>query len=289
MTLVSWVSDTGTTLALDGSGGVHVQRDVKGFDGPPIRNTIDERIGDGALRVNSRRPERVLQLPLLVDENTITAGEVVRLFQSGTFVASSGRELRSVVYEAGLEGQWSVDTGGINGLSHRKFVVTLVALDPWWYGGVQTVTGSFGAPTAWNAAVAWSAAIPWNGGASQLILNEGDVPASADIVIDPGTGNNQVVSMSLGGVGGWETDFLLTGEYTTVSTVAGRRGPTWGSAGHFNEQPVRIDWTLLTAASQLFELPVGLVELVFGISAGGGAVSGDEEWHVIYRPRYFTP
>ena len=80
MTLTSWVSDSGTTLALDGSDGVKVLRGVRGLDGPPRRNTVDQRVGDGATRVGRRRPERSFQLPIMVDESVISVDEVNRLF-----------------------------------------------------------------------------------------------------------------------------------------------------------------------------------------------------------------
>jgi len=184
VTLASWVSDLGTTLALDGSDGVKVLRGARGLDGSPTLNTIDQRVNAGAVLVANRRPERVIQIPLMIDTNTITAGEVVRLFQSGTLVADSGRELRSVIYDSGFEGEWTVDTGGVVGLTHRKFALSLCALDPWWYGAPVLESITFGAGTAWNGVdVAWNADLPWNGGASATITVEGDEATPCRVVV----------------------------------------------------------------------------------------------------------
>jgi hypothetical protein len=282
MTLTSWVSDTGTTLALDGSAGVSVLRGARGFDGPPIRNTLDPRVGDGATRVNYRRPERPVTLPLKLDLNLTDAATVVRLFQSGYFVASSGRTLTGVVYEDGLEGQWTVDTGGVVGLNHRKFTVSLCALDPWWYGEETSVTGTFGTSTAWSAAVAWNAALPWDGGSSQTIVNAGDVATWATVVVK---GATTTATMSINGMGGWTTtNALASSAYMAVSTEPDRRGPHLGPHGHFAGSDGPILWSLLTEGSQLFELPAGSSSLVFGATG----TDGNTAWTVFYSPRYYT-
>ena len=283
MSLASWVSDTGTTLALDGSDGIQVLRGVRGFDGPPIANTIDQRIGDGAIRVNQRRPHRVVQLPLWVDETTIGVGEVIALFQSGSFVAGSGRELRQVVYEDGFEGQWTVDTGGVNGLTHRKFTLTLVALDPWWYGTETSATGTFGSSTAWNAAIAWSASTPWDGGSATTISNAGDVATPCDVVI---IGAATTAAMSINGAGGWTTDYTLaSAAYLSVSSEPGVQGPHLGPHGHYAGTDEPVDWALLTETSQLFDVPAGSSSLVFGVTGSDGSTG----WRVFWSPRYFSP
>jgi hypothetical protein len=282
MSLASWVSDTGTTLALDGTDGVTILRGARGLDGPPVANTIDQRIGDGAVRVNQRRPQRAVQIPLWIDESTITAGEVIGLMQSGTFVADSGRELRSVIYEDGFEGQWTVDSGGVNGLTHRKFNVSLAALDPWWYGPEESLSGTFGAATAWNAATGWSTATPWDGGSSTAITNVGDAPAWCDVVI---TGASTTVTMSIDGIGGWTTDYTLaTSAYLTVSSEPGAQGPHLGPHGHFAEADDPVNWALLTQTSQLFTIPAGSSSLVFGVTGS----DANSQWEVFWSPRYLT-
>lgn len=284
MSLSHWVAANGSTLLLDGSQGVKVERGVVGLDGPPIRNTIDARVGDGATRVSFRRPERAFTLPLILDTDVVSARAVVAAFQGpGELHAASGRVLRSVVYESGLEGVWSVEAGGVTGLSHRKFALSLVALDPWWYGIEQSASGTFGAGTAWNAAVAWNANVPWDGGASRRVSNTGDVATPVDVVVK---GAATTASFSVGGMGGWVTAAtILTNEFLSVSGDAGDRGPRRGPAGHFAGADGPIAWNLLTEGSQLFDLPAGQSSLVFGATG----TDGNTAWSVFWSPRFFTP
>lgn len=284
---LSFTSSTGATFPLDGSDSIKVVDLAAGLFEMPTDLVIDQRVGDGGVLVNSRRAPRRLTLSLMIvdpdDVDVMTKwADLTRALSAGGKLVFSGanglRELRSVVLESVTRSDWEA------GLDDTM-VVSLVALDPWWYGAEVTVTGTFGAPTAWDAAIPWDSSIPWNGGSSSSITNPGDVSSPVDVVISPGSGSGQVVTFSLGGSGGWQTDPLIPASYFTMSTVTGRRGPTYGSAFHFDTQAVVTDWTLITEGSQAFDLPAGFVNLVFGITGA----TGDEAWYVIYSPRYYTP
>lgn len=284
--LASWTATDGTVIALDGSAGVTVMRGAAGLDGPPVANTLDARINAGSVLVHQRRPARAFTLPLMVDTNVISEGEVISLFQGGTLTADSGRELREVIHEAGLEGVWSVDSGGVTGLSHRKFAVSLLALDPWWYGATQSVSGTFAAGTAWDAAIAWDADIPWNGGDSVSVVNMGDAATPVLVVV---TGQADEVSMSVDGVGGWTTAAAISsGAYLSVNGVPNSPpgiGPHRGPHGQFAGSDLPIDWSLLTPGSQLFELPPGESSLIVGATN----TDGNSAWRLVWSPRYLSP
>lgn len=281
--LREWIAADGTHLALDGSQGVKVNRGAIGLDGPPIRNTLDQRIGNGAVRVNFRHPERPFTLPLQVDVDAIATDTVADLLQGpGTLVSTSGRKLRSVVYDAGLEGAWSIDSGGIGSLSHRKFPASFVALDPWWYGETQYLNGVFAAPTPWDAAIPWDSPIPWNGGSSQPVTNAGREATPVTIVL---IGAATTVSMSIDGVGGWETaQSIPSGEYLSVSGLVDERGPHRGPHGLFPAADDPVDWALLTPTSQLFDLPAGQSSLVMGATGTDASTA----WYLFWSPRYLT-
>lgn len=281
-----WIAADGTEIPLDGSTGVTALRGAAGLDGPPMANTFDPRIGDGAVLVRRRRSLRSFLLPLLIDETAVSTAEVVAAFQGpGRLVATSGRELQEVVYEGGLEGTWSIDTGGVDGLNHRKFPVSLVALDPFWKGSATSASGTFTAGTAWDAAISWDEPIPWNGGSSQQLVNDGDVATPVTVVV---RGAADQVTMSLEGVS-WQTAAGVTipsNDFLTVNGVPdGRRGPHRGPHGQFAGADGPIDWSLLTESSQIFDLPPGNSSLIF--SASG--TDANTEWHVFWRPNYLTP
>jgi hypothetical protein len=285
MSLTSWTAADGSVLLLDGSQGVKVQRGVAGLDGPPMFNTLDPRTaGDGSVRVHHRRPERGFTLPLILDIDVISSAEVVQAFQGpGMLTSDSGRHLQQVVYEAGLEGAWTVESGGVGELSHRKFAISLLALDPWWYSSVESLSGSFAAATAWDAPIPWDSAIPWNGGASMGIVNTGDAATPVTVVL---VGQADEVSMTLGDAG-WTTSApILSGNYLTVNGIGdGRRGPHLGPHGLFAAPDGPIDWSLLEPGAQIFELPPGQSELTFGATN----TDSNTAWHVFYAPRYLTP
>lgn len=285
MTLAAWIASDGTAVPLDGSTGVGVLRGAAGLDGPPVENTIDRRVGaDGGVFLQRRRPPRPIRLPLFVNLNLISAAEVVRLFQGpGTLIGPTGRELREIVHESGLEGIWSIDTGGVVGLNHRKFPVDLVALDPWWYGGQIHEPVTLTAPTAWNAAIPWNSAIPWDGGASVGIAVEGDVAAWPQWSIH---GAIDTLTISVIGVGAWTWDSPLdTNSWGTVDHRPGSRSPRLGSLLNGVAESSFGLWGLVDDVGSLdWGLGPGTVSVVVG-STGDDA---NTEITVTYEPRYLT-
>lgn len=283
MGLLQWVAADGTTLALDGTEGVKVGRGVVGLDGPPMNRTIDPRVSsDGSVLVNERYGAREFTLPLVIDETLITPREVVRFFhQSGTLVSDTSRELRQIVYMTGLEGVWSAETGGINGLDWRKPVVSFTALDPMWYGELESTTDVFYDPTEWNADIPWNEAIPWNGGGSHTIAVDGDVDAFARVVVLAGADPVTEVTFGADGVS-WVATGFDAGEALTVDSRPGRLGPYLGSSLLGIAERPR-DWTLLTGGSVPFTLTPGDVSFTLG------AVSDSTpSWWVWWEPRWLT-
>jgi hypothetical protein len=290
---LTWRSDNGTTFPLDGSEGVLAVDEDEGIFTLAASLTIDQRVGDGGVLVNRRYGPRRVVLSFLLEPTGETLLALWSRFFAG--LAAGGeldydgpngiRTLRDVVLEAPDRSLAGHD------LQHAPvdaFSVSLLALDPWWYGPEETLAGGFADPTPWNAALPWDSALPWNGGSSQSITNGGDVATPVLVVVHPGTGSTATISMSVDGVGGWETATIPADTYLTVSGETGRRGPHLGAHGRvggISDGPIR--WNLLTEGSQLFDLPAGTSSLVMGLSNPAGDDS--ETWSVYWSPRYFTP
>ncbi len=292
MSIASWVSANGTTLALDGSAGVKVLRGASGLDVHPRMLTVANRVGSpGGVIVNMQQPPRTVSLPIFVDTSTISAAAVAALFHAGgTLVADSGRELRELAYLSGLEGVWSVDAGGVTGFNHRKFPLELLATEPFWYGPAVTETFVFGDPTAWDAPISWDAAIPWNGGSGVTITVEGEAPTSPLWTI-----TGAATSVTVGnGVQAWTwTQSLATPAYSsvepaygTVDQRPGTRSPRLGSNLYGVAETGYGLWSLLSNDSILeWGLAPGVNELI--VSAGGKDASSKLDlW---YEPRWLVP
>lgn len=286
MTLSHWVAADGTTIALDGTSGVKVLRGAAGLDGPVVANTIDRRVGaDGAVLLQTKRTERPFTLPLFVNLSLITAAEVVRLFNDpGTLVADSGRELRNVVYESGLEGVWSGDSGGVTGLGHRKFPADFVALDPWWYGTAVSESVTIAEPTPWDAPIPWDSAIPWDGGGSVGLSIVGDASAWPYWTLH---GELDTLTVSVIDVGSWTWDTTLdASSYGTVDHRPGYRSPRLGSELNGVAESSFGMWGLVSEASSLdWGLGPGDVSVIVGATGDGGSTS----LSLWYEPRHLSP
>lgn len=285
MTVSYWIAADGTTVALDGTAGVKVLRGAAGLDGPPVSNSIDRRVGaDGAVLLQTRRPERVFSLPLIVDLVTVSAADVVALFQGpGTLISDSGRELRSVVYESGLEGIWSVDAGGITGLGHRKFPVEFCALDPWWYGSGVSEDITIAAPTPWDAAIPWDSPIPWDGGSSFAVDVVGDGPAWPYWTLH---GEVTTLTVSVDDAGAWIWESALdASSYGTVDHRPGSRSPRLGSELNGVAESTFGLWGLVDESSSLdWGLGPGDTSVIVGATGTGGATS----LALWYEPRWLS-
>src|SRR5687768_9668455 len=98
--LMKWVANDGTEVMLDGSTGVKVRRGPTGLDCPPRALTIDQRVAAaGGVLISERTPTQRIVIPIHVDLFLADLPTVIRAFRqgTGTLVAGSGRELRSVV------------------------------------------------------------------------------------------------------------------------------------------------------------------------------------------------
>lgn len=284
MILQRWIAASGEDLLLDGSVGITVLRGTEGLDAPPIANELNERVGaDGSVLLQTRRPTRSFSLQLLVDLTKISAGTVARLFESGRIIASTGRELRDVRLAGGFEGLWSVNTGGIDGLTHRKFVADFIALDPWWYGPGTSQTVTIGSPTAWNAAIPWNSAIPWNGGSSVGLTVLGDAPAWPVWTLH---GQITTLTVSLVGSGAWTWISTLDSvSYGTVDHRPGSRSPRLGSLLNGVAESSFGLWFLVDDVGSLdWGLPTGAPAVVVGATGTGGSTAVT----VTYEPRYLT-
>jgi hypothetical protein len=296
VSLLSFVSDNGTTFPLDGSDGIQVVDLVDGLATIPQDLIIDARVGDGGTLVSSRLGARRLALSVMLDDpvhlTRLSQWSTLQraLFAGGSLVfdGSSGqRTLYQVTLESSVRSMIGPDD------IDDVFTLTVVALDPWWYGPEESLGGStgtcgqaFGTPTAWDAASAWDAGIPWDGGAGTAVDNTGDTAAWCEVVVHPGTAAAVSVAMSIDGIGGWTSVALPMSRCLTVNGEPGDRGPRTGSA-RFGQGEAPILWSLLTETSQLFELPVGTSSIITGLSSPAG--DGSESWNVFWSPRYLTP
>lgn len=290
VTLTWTPASSPTVWLLDGSMGVRIGRGVEGLERPVASLELSDRVGaDGAVLLRERSPARRFVLPLLIDETRVAFEAVVAAFRAGTLTADRGgitgprpRQLRGVIYEAGLEGEWSVAAGGVAGQTARRVVVSMLATDPWWYGPGRAESLGFGAAsTPWNPPEPWNAALPWNGGGSVSIDVEGDAPASPYFDVY-GPVSDVTVSISAPSLVrryGWRSQYALAaGQRLTVDHRPGSRGPRLEGAASVN-------WALLTAASRLFTLPVGSSSIVAGIVGSSGATEAVMYW----EPRWLTP
>ena len=164
------------------------------------------------------------------------------------------------------------------------FAVSLIALDPWWYGEAELIEIDLDDEgTAWDAPIDWDADVPWDGGWAVEIEVPGDAPASPVWGLTGPLTALTVVS----GQEAWRwVEDRTVSEAGQIDTRPGNRGPRLGTdleAGF--DPPGWIDWTLLDEASRLFTLPTGTSDLIVG-PAGQDAGA---RLFVAFEPRYLTP
>lgn len=285
---LSFVSNNGITFPFDNSERIQLVDLADGLFTIPTDLIIDQTVnGDGGRLVQLRRSPRRITLNLMVTDSPADVeledaiqiwGRLSAGLAAGGILQFDGpngvRELRDVRLESAVRSQ----DGRANTMT-----ASLLALDPWWYGELQNVAGTFGAPTPWNDSIPWDSSIPWNGGASETLVVAGDAPALPIVVI---TGAATQVAFSVGGRGGWEIDATIpSGTYVTVSNEVGRAGPHRGPHGFYPAPDGPIEWPLLREGSQLFTLPVGMPTVVF--SASG--TDGNSAWEIFWHPRFLSP
>lgn len=281
MSTLTWIDADGAATVLDASTGFRFLTGGVGLDVPPTElNTAPYLSSDGSVLVKRRRGHRRVALPLYLNTGgsvSTAVGQAAAFFQGpGTlrYTGVNTRDLTNVIYEAGMEGDWS-DQVAVNE-TWRKLVVSLVALDPWWYGDSQSTSLVFAAAVTFsNAGTTFDAAIGFDGSDANPVTIDGDTSVWPTITI---TGP---FSTLLVGFAGGQTFTLAAalsaGSTIVVDSAPGNRGP------RLNAGP--IDWSLLTAASRLWELPVGSSVLNAAATGTTGASAVEVGW----RERWLTP
>lgn len=274
---MTWTDAGGTaTIISDGSAGITVRANPVGLEAPSPSNTIDNYIAfDGGVLVNRRRPYRPIALGLYFEHatrvETVIAQAALMLQGPGELEWADGvndRSLRQVIYETGLDGS------GDTNLLQATRVVSLLALDPWWYGPAASTALSVASPTAFDAAISFDAAIPFDGGAAAPVTIDGDTDVYPVITV---TGPATTLTVGSGGLSWSISAALISGDVLVVDHRPGSRGPSKNGG--------LVDWSLLTQASRLFTLAPGVTSVISGSTGSSGATSITLE----YEPRFLTP
>ena len=100
--------------------------------------------------------------------------------------------------------------------------LSLLALDPWWYGQTQSAAIGIASPTAFDAAIPFDDAIPFDGGAATVVTVDGDEAAFPVFsVVGPFT----TLAVS-DGTSTWELAAALgSGETLLIDSRPASRGP----------------------------------------------------------------
>lgn len=286
---IEFVTDAGVSWPLDGSGGIQMVDTDEGVFNTPWDLTLEQRVGaDGAVLLQRRRgPQRVVISLLIVD--AVSALEMWRPFLvaltgGGMFRFDAGaglRELRQVVLEAPDRSMTGQD---MSGRVDEVIRVSVLALDPWWYGTAVSQEVTIAAPTAWNAAIPWDSAIPWDGGGSVGLSIVGDAPAWPYWTLH---GELDTLTVAVVDAGAWTWDTTLNASsYGTVDHRPGYRSPRLGSELNGVEESAFGLWGLVSEASSLdWGLPPGDVSVIVGATGDGGSTS----LSLWYEPRWLSP
>lgn len=279
MTIVlTWFDADNEETVLDDTTGYVSLTGAIGLGAPTPLNTIDPyNAFDGGALVKRRQDVKQVVLPMLVEHATRVEtgiGDLARKFRGpGILQWADGthtRYLRNVVYESGLQG----DHSNYNPL-WRYVVVSLLALDPWWYESAQSTALSTTGGTPYDANIAYDADIPYDGGDSVSVIVESDDEVFPIVTVDGPATTLTVSSDSLG----WSIAApLAAGQVLTVDTRPSNRGP------RLNGGPV--DWSLLTAPSRLWTWSApGTKSIVTGVSGATDQTTIVVQW----EPRFLTP
>lgn len=285
---VTWTSADGSTLRLDDEtvDGYLIEDGTFGLDVPPITNYTHAYVGAAGSALNKRRyPERIVDMAIYIEDDTRVWSKVATLASAlkgpGSLEIDDGTNIRTllnVIYNGGLEGDWELrrffmpDTG----TQYRRFVVSLLALDPWWYGQPRTLTLNYGEEIAFDdSGTDFDESVGFDGSTANGIEVEGDEEPSPVTTIRGPFTTCQV------GIAGGQTfelaDALADGDTIYVDTRPGSRGPRRNDGG--------VDWSLLTPESRLWTLPIG--QSVLNVQATGDGANSLVE--VAYRQRWLTP
>lgn len=276
--VLTWIDASGVETELIPTNGFRVLQDPSGLGVPSPTLTVEDFVAfDGSALVSARRAARGIVLPLEVTHPTRV---MTRLASLARMVAAGGslrwddgvnvRTLTGLVYEGGLTGDGDPTQDALT------VTLSLVAMDPWWYGDEVTESLTVTATTGFSAAVSFgSASVPFNGGGVDVLSVPGDTEAFPVVTV---VGPFDELTVGIAGGLDWSLASPLAAGYTLVmDSRPGRAGPRLNGGA--------VDWSLLTPTSRRWLLPVGSASVVVGAvgSSGGSSVE------LTYEPRYLTP
>jgi hypothetical protein len=282
---LTWTDANGDTLVLtDPDTGIEMMLGGIGFDVPPMSNTTAGYVSlDGSTLVKRRRDARPLTFGLYIRDAVrlrTVVSDVARALQGPGVLTfdddTNVRSLFNVIYDGGLEGEWSADMG-LQRFGWRKLVVSMLALNPWWHDEETSATINTAQSTDFDDAGTLfdDPDVAFDGSSETTVAVLGDATALPVWTI---TGPSDELLVGLqGGQSFVLAAALADGDVITVDTRPGNRGPRLNDG--------EIDWSLLTPSSRLWELPVGWPVVVAGATGtdGGSAVT------VAFRQRWLTP
>lgn len=289
MTLSFVPSDGSPTWVFDGTNGRYVLEDTEGFFEAPVDLVIDQFTNsDGGALVSERRSPRPLlfRVGLFGDVPDEWGSLLSKLAAGGTFRYDNGseiRELRGITLETPDRSESGHDLydqeDGID-----AFTVSLLALDPWWYGPTQTIVVDLDAITSlsFSPAQPYNAAFGYNGVTPQTHTIAGHGPASPRYEFRGGLSS---LAVRLGDLGWtWQEALAGIGDAGTVDTRRGSRGPKLGAPTYSNDHG-SLNWRHLTEDSRLFDLPAGDQDILI-VAPDTTATA---ELTIFYEPRWLTP
>jgi hypothetical protein len=241
--VLTWVGSTGTELEL--SGDLLVMDAPIGLDLPATALTTATSAGDGQVLTYARHDARTIALPLaiLTEDVRGVKGTLASLFnvrrgagQLRHAVDGRTRTLRNVIYQGGLEGDETKTRS-----DWATMVLSLLALDPFWYADSQSiVVSSPDVPAAWDSPIPWSSPYPWNGPGVGINAGLGwDEPLAWDSAI-PWNGGVIAAPGVEGDAGTWPT-FTFKGPATSFEVIHIRTGERIASALPLSAQTLIVE------------------------------------------------
>lgn len=276
---LTWTDANGVATPLTAANGFTLMKGALGLGAPSPQNALESYVAlDGSALVNRRFDVKAVTLPLYVQHATraqTLISQLASMFQGpGELQYADGvntRRLKQVIYDAGLSG----DLSKASSKTWRLVPVSLIALDPWWYDtATLAALPASTAPTAFDAAISFDAAVPFDGGSSVTVAVPGDTDAFPVITV---VGPITSLTVTCAGLAWTIVTALGASDVLVVDSRPGSRGPRLNGGS--------VDWSLLTAASRLWNLPNGSPSVIVSATGTSGATSIS----MTYEPRYLTP
>lgn len=287
-------SNNGTVWPLDGTTGVRHTGQDDGIFNAPKDLVVQQRVtSDGGVLANARRSPRSVTIEVMLEEQPgVTLlklwGNLNAALDAGGTLEYNGpngvRTLKNVVLEASGRSMTGYD---LKTRTVDVFPLSLLALDPWWYGPPQSTPSTLinAALTDFDAAVGFDAATPFDGGGSLVIVVDGHAPASPRFLLSGTITGPAPHFTATNGTNTWQLIAPLAVQAFELDTRPGSRGPHYGSSLLVNFPAQEIDWSLLSESSRLFDLPVGTTTVTF-LSNGAAGFTG---FLISWETRWLTP